>query len=516
MSFFSNPNIFGAFQARDDNGDPIPFAKLTFWEASTTVPAAVFADELFFVQLNDDAGELIADSDGVFPLIFMSEGEYRVRLETDTGILRWDISPYKCDCGSGAKIFRSPVFQSLTAPSFSAPSIGGVSVTFTDAGTGEPTPIYADVDRTVNLANPITADAGGFLPVIYLDDEVTYRVRINDDSGAELLDLNPYVCVCGTVIEYRVPGEYLFDPNFGGTDVLLDFRAIGAGAGGGSGSHGSAERVRIGGGGGGGGGKSETTDVPASSISGGVLITVGQPGVGGAAIISMSPGQQGLDGTDGQDSSVGAICVAGGGKRGVRGIAAGDGFVPIDIPYGEGGVGNVANGGDGGFAGGQDGHNATAGGSSTRGGGGGGGAGGKDSGFNYGNPADGGAGNTTGATIRNGGTSSPACQTPGGNGESTSDTEDDGGGGGGGAAPTCAPGDDAKDGGDGGSFGGGGGGGGMVDYNVGVLRRSGKGGNGAGGYVRVAVRASLFYRLTESGELRVTETGEYRVTEEAP
>jgi hypothetical protein len=514
VSFFTNSDLFGSFQALDDNGEPIPFARLTFWEASTTKPASVFGDDLSLVVLNDDEGVVISDADGTFPLIYMAEKEYRVRLETDTGILRWDVSPYRCDCGDGPKLFRSPVYQSLTAPLFTAPSISGATLEFTRYDNGESAPIYADADRTVNLPNPITTNAAGFLPVVYLDDDIVYRIRIEDDAGAELADFNPYACVCGTVIEYRNPGEYFFNPNFGGTDVLLDFVAIGAGAGGGSGSTGTPERARTGGGGGGGGGKSENNDIPKSAIEGGVLITVGAGGNGGAAVASSAFATGGIEGNDGGDTTIGSLCVAHGGKRGQRGIVAGDSFVPL-FPFGAGGTGNVSNGGAGGLPGGPDSHPGVAGASSTRAGGGGGGAGGKDSGLNYGNPANGGAGNTAGTTIRDGGVSNSVCQSPGGAGESTSNDEADGGGGGAGAAPTCTTGQIAAPGGDGGRFGGGGGGGGMADATGLGPVQSGRGGNGGGGYARVAIRSRTFYRLTEDGTLRVTEAGVARVTEEA-
>jgi hypothetical protein len=515
VSFFNSITEYGSFQARDDNGDALSFAVLTFWQSRTNEPKTVYADEEFFIELNDADGKVAADADGIFPLIFMDAGDYRVRLETQDGILRWDIDPYRCECGLGASIFRSPVFQALTPPFFEGPSVSGATLTFTDAATGDPAPVYADDARTIALPNPFETNAAGICPVIYLDDGTTYRVQIVDSDGATLLDLNPYACSCGTIIEFRYPGQYFFNPKFGATPVAFDVYLIGAGAGGGSGSIGTAERARNGGGGGGGGGVSETLGIPLASIGDGVTITVGAGGSGAAPASGTAGGINGNDGASGGDSSFGALVVAGGGKHGVRGGVAGGGNIPIDSTYGKGGVGNVANGGDGGAGGGSDSHAANAGESSTRGGGGGGGGGGKDSNTNYGQPASGGNGNTAGVLQAGGVGGTAGCGVPGEPGETIDSDDFGGGGGGGGGAPTCGIGTVPGRGGDGGGFGGGGGGGGEADTNGGLIS-SGAGGNGAGGYVRVSIKVQTFYRITEDGRLRVTEAGTPRVTEAAP
>jgi hypothetical protein len=263
-------------------------------------------------------------------------------------------------------------------------------------------------------------------------------------------------------------------------------KAMGGGAGGGSGSTGSAERARSGGMGGGGGGVSQALGIAADDLPDEVDVIIGGGGAGGAPVSSDSLGRNGNDGFDGGDTSFGSFCVAGGGIRGRGGNVAGGG--PQDLgATGHGGIGNLANGGDGGPGGGPDSHPATAGGDSTLGGGGGGGGGGRDSGFNYGDPAAGGIGNAMGsdpALVQlgggGGGTGFPACGVSGEAGE-TADDLLGGGGGGGGSTGCAAENAIAGDAGSGGGFGGGGGGGGATTAIGSPI--TGQGGTGASAFL---------------------------------
>ena len=203
MSLLILSNLLDGLQAVDDNGDPLPFAVLTFWQSATVEPREVYADQELTTVLSDAAGQVVADASGVFPFIYLqTTGLYRVRLEDQDGQLRFDVDPYICDCKDPPYLFRNPIHQQMTPtattpPTFAAPSIAGASIQFTDDGTDGPVEVYADAALKVGLRNPLPSDAAGKFPPVYLDDDVDYRVRVFDDAGGLLLDLHPYECVCG-------------------------------------------------------------------------------------------------------------------------------------------------------------------------------------------------------------------------------------------------------------------------------------------------------------------------------
>jgi hypothetical protein len=54
-------------------------------------------------------------------------------------------------------------------------------------------PIYYDVDLTVQLSNPIVADSQGLFPAFYLSPSIAYRVILKDRNGLPIYDTDPYV-----------------------------------------------------------------------------------------------------------------------------------------------------------------------------------------------------------------------------------------------------------------------------------------------------------------------------------
>lgn len=197
--------ILDGFQALDGSGRPLPHAVLTFLRSGTTIPKAVYADQDLEVELSDAAGRVTADAQGRFPLIYLAADptpRYRVMLHTAQGVLRWDIDPYVCDCTDPPYLFRSPKHQALDED---GRVLAASELVFTLTETETPAAIYADADRAVPLPNPLTADAGGFFPPIYLDDDVDYRVRLSDRHGELVLDVDPYICECGFLLRTSRP-----------------------------------------------------------------------------------------------------------------------------------------------------------------------------------------------------------------------------------------------------------------------------------------------------------------------
>lgn len=192
--------ILDGFQALDDAGRPLPGAVLTFLRPGTTVPKPVYTDQELDTELSDNRGRVVADEEGRFPLIYLAYDptpRYRVMLHTAEGVLRWDIDPYLCDCTDPPYLFRGPKHQTLDE---SGRPLAGARLIFSITETETPARTYADAELTVPHPNPLVADSGGFFPPVYLDDDITYRVRLTDRRGELLLDVDPYVCECGMLL----------------------------------------------------------------------------------------------------------------------------------------------------------------------------------------------------------------------------------------------------------------------------------------------------------------------------
>lgn len=75
--------------------------------------------------------------------------------------------------------------------------MSGCTATFYLTGTTTLTPIYSDGALTPGtaLANPLSSDASGTFPAIYLDPSVIYRVILKTIAGVTVSDTDPYVPV---------------------------------------------------------------------------------------------------------------------------------------------------------------------------------------------------------------------------------------------------------------------------------------------------------------------------------
>jgi hypothetical protein len=169
------------YVARDSAGRLLPFATLTVYFSGTTELAIPV---------------ITADDVGVFETVELDAGEYRIELHDAYGRLVWACDPFTCDCDAADPIvFRSPVNQTLSG----AVPYPGATLTFTSelvVSTYSPVDVYADAALSRPLPNPLTANAGGWFPPVYLDDAVTYRVVLADAAGNVLRDDDPYACEC--------------------------------------------------------------------------------------------------------------------------------------------------------------------------------------------------------------------------------------------------------------------------------------------------------------------------------
>jgi|GEM_PF-6782798 len=217
MSLLFLTHVLDSFRALDDAGRPLPGAVLTFWRSQTSAPATVYADQELLIELSDAQGRVVADAQGIFPLIYLDPDTlYRVRLQTGEGVLRWDVDPYLCDCTDPPRLFRNPLHQTLTRiegliPRFEPPPVPGARLIFTDYNTGAPARVWADAARTVPLRNPLPSNAAGIFPPVYLEDGIEYRVQLVAPDGSVLLDVDPYECQCGFLLLTSKAYAYEFE-----------------------------------------------------------------------------------------------------------------------------------------------------------------------------------------------------------------------------------------------------------------------------------------------------------------
>lgn len=104
----------------------------------------------------------------------------------------------------------NPVFNSRGLPT------GAAQAYFFYTGTTDLAPIYSDGALTTRAANPATADALGQLPKLYLDNNITYRLRVVDARGQQLGDdYDPYV-----------PGKELVGPTGPANNTYSSYTAL--------------------------------------------------------------------------------------------------------------------------------------------------------------------------------------------------------------------------------------------------------------------------------------------------
>lgn len=89
---------------------------------------------------------------------------------------------------SAAQLFlpASRAFNSNGLP------VAGAVLKLYTTGTLVPQPMYSDSALTISLGSSVTANAAGRFDTIYQDNATPFRLRIEDASGAELDDIDPF------------------------------------------------------------------------------------------------------------------------------------------------------------------------------------------------------------------------------------------------------------------------------------------------------------------------------------
>lgn len=173
------------FTARDDAGDPLPEATLTFYRSATTILTPAYADAGLTTPL---ANPLTSSSSGLFPTIYLNNAEvYRVLLHTAQGVLRWDVDPYVYHEENPTYTrFRTPANQVLV----DGRPIAGAVASFFATGTDNPLDVFADGEHVAHRPNPTRADAAGFLPPIYMDG--IYKIVLQRPDGSLIEEIDPF------------------------------------------------------------------------------------------------------------------------------------------------------------------------------------------------------------------------------------------------------------------------------------------------------------------------------------
>jgi hypothetical protein len=105
------------------------------------------------------------------------------------------------------QLFQNPIVKPLSS---NATFMSACTATFYVTQTTNLAAIYADGLLTAPLGNPLTADASGTFPAIYLDPTVIYRVQIKTSTGVLISDTDPYVVAASGTPSQTVVGNALY------------------------------------------------------------------------------------------------------------------------------------------------------------------------------------------------------------------------------------------------------------------------------------------------------------------
>lgn len=180
MSNFTHPLA----QNVDANGDVYSGAKLEFFEAGTSTPLTVYQD----VDLTTaHADPVVADSAGVFPLIYLPNVSYRARCtqSDDTEIYdEDDLSPPLALGGDGGFIVGSSDLKGAQS-GYLTVSTGDSGVS-TPSGTADDLNVESAGDAGITIATPNT-DAGS---IAWADPQNSTAGVLSFDHSSNTFDMS--------------------------------------------------------------------------------------------------------------------------------------------------------------------------------------------------------------------------------------------------------------------------------------------------------------------------------------
>jgi hypothetical protein len=96
-------------------------------------------------------------------------------------------------------LFLSNILDPFQALDDAGRPIPHAVLTFWHSQTSAPATVYADQELLIELSDAqgrVFADAQGIFPLIYLDPDTLYRVRLQTGEGVLRWDVDPYLCDC--------------------------------------------------------------------------------------------------------------------------------------------------------------------------------------------------------------------------------------------------------------------------------------------------------------------------------
>lgn len=166
----------------DDDGAPLSGGKLYSYEPGTTTPKALYSDDGLSSALSNP---VVADSAGRFAAMFADAGLYKLRLETSSGALVWEVDDY--DPGLGVEAAALPISAGGTGATTAAAArtaLGAASTASVSSVAADLAAAQATIDGGVNGSGDFGALAKEDTVTAQLLDDDFGSIRI-DDGAAE-------------------------------------------------------------------------------------------------------------------------------------------------------------------------------------------------------------------------------------------------------------------------------------------------------------------------------------------
>lgn len=196
-----------------DEGEVSPGAIMSFSAAGGVTPIAAYADPQLSTPLPNP---LTSSAAGRFPGIWIDRTiATRIRLETADGDEIYDEDPFQVFPGTTANTPLDDAGDPMPM----------CELTFWRAGTTILALIYDDNTLTSQLDNPLTADSSGVFPEIWLNDELLYRVKLENAAGELIYDIDDYQLL----LQIIAPSAPVLSGDVVLTDFDLDWTAATAG-----------------------------------------------------------------------------------------------------------------------------------------------------------------------------------------------------------------------------------------------------------------------------------------------
>jgi hypothetical protein len=168
-------------RAITEAGVLLPGASLRLTLEGTDTDARAYANAELTIE---HPNPLVADGAARFPAMFFDQTiDYRARLlHPVTGAVVWDKDPLE----------TFPLSDSGIPLDNNGRAMPGAVLTFWRAGTTALQGVFLNEALSTPADNPLEADVDGEFPEVWFDDELTWRVKLEDGRGRLVFDIDEY------------------------------------------------------------------------------------------------------------------------------------------------------------------------------------------------------------------------------------------------------------------------------------------------------------------------------------